>query len=189
MATKNTVYRSYAMEYGTFVGLCWGAMFFCYVEGVSYGNGLLMLLCLMLCGVSVVLPFVLALRLNRKLAAAEEHLSFFQGLFFAISMFMYACLMNGLIAFAYFRFLDDGLLMEQLNAMLTQPDMVTMYEQMGMGEQHAQMMSILDETEALSAWDKTLLMFNNNFFFSIFLSLPVAFVVSHDWRKNRGDRP
>ena len=183
MTTKNNIYKSYSMEYGTFVGLTWGGVFLTYVEGISYNNGLLMLLCFMLCGVAMVLPFVLGWRLNKKMALAGEQLSYFQGLFFAFSMFMYACLMDGLIVFAYFQFLDDGLLMEQLNAILMQPEMVKTYQQMGMGEQHAQMMDILAEADGLSAWEKTLLIFNNNFFFSTILSFIVAGVASYDIKK------
>ncbi len=181
MGTKNYTYKSYSMEYGTFVGLAWGSLFLSYVEGVSSNNGLLMLLCFMLCGISVMLPFVLGWRLNRKMALADERLSYFQGLFFAFSMFMYACLLNGLIVFAYFNFLDDGRLMEQLNTLLTQPEMVQTYEQLGMEEQHVQMMDILKEADGLSAWEKTLLIFNNNFFISLFFSIIVAFVTS--WKK------
>ncbi len=182
MATKNNMYKSYSMEYGTFVGLAWGGVFLTYVEGISNNNGLLMLLCFLLCGVAFFLPFLLALRLNRKIQVAEERLTYFQGLLFAFSMFMYACLMNGLIVFSYFNFLDNGMLMEQLNDMLTQPEMVKTYEQMGMGEQHAQMLEILKETDALSAWEKTLLIFNNNFFFSLILSIIVAVVAS--WKRS-----
>lgn len=166
------------MEYGTFVGLVWGGVFLSYVEGISYNNGLLMLLCFMLCGVSLVLPFVLGWRLNRKMALTGERLNYFQGLFFAFSMFMYACLLDGLIVFSYFQFLDDGLLMEQLNALLTQPEMAKTYEQMGMEVQHAQMLEILAEVDGLSAWEKTLVIFNNNFVFSLVLSLVVAWVAS-----------
>ncbi len=178
MATKDITYRSYSMEYGTFVGLVWGGVFLSYVEGISYNNGLLMLLCFMLCGVSLALPFVLGWRLNRKMALAGERLNYFQGLFFAFSMFMYACLLDGLIVFSYFQFLDDGLLMEQLNALLTQPEMAKTYEQMGMEVQHAQMLEILAEVDGLSAWEKTLVIFNNNFVFSLVLSLVVAWVAS-----------
>ncbi len=183
MATKSNIYKSYSMEYGTFVGLTWGGVFLTYTEGISYNNGLLMLLCFMLCGVAMVLPFGLGWRLNRKMSLAGERLSYFQGLFFAFSMFMYACLLDGLIVFSYFQFLDDGLLMEQLNAILMQPEMVKTYEQMGMGEQHVQMQQILTEADGLSAWEKTLLIFNNNFFFSIILSLFVAWVAS--WRREK----
>ena len=37
------------MEYGTFVGLTWGGLFFSYVEGIAGNNGMLMMLCFMLC--------------------------------------------------------------------------------------------------------------------------------------------
>ena len=90
----------------------------------------------------------------------------------------YACLLDGLIVFSYFQFLDDGLLMEQLNALLTQPEMAKTYEQMGMEVQHAQMLEILAEVDGLSAWEKTLVIFNNNFVFSLVLSLVVAWVAS-----------
>lgn len=169
------------MEYGTFVGLCWGALFLSYVEGVSYNNGLLILLCFMLCGVALVLPFVLAMRLNRKLFVAGEQLSYFQGLIFSFSMLMYGCLMNGLIVFAYFQFLDEGLLYEQLSQMLAMPELVSTYQQMGMGEQYTQMAEMMEEVDGLSPFEKALLIFNNNFFFSIILSFVVAIVAS--WKR------
>ena len=94
MATTNYTYRSYSMEYGTFLGLSWGLLFLCYVESISYNNGLLMMLCLLFVGTSLLLPFMLALRLNRKLFIIGERLSYIQGLFFSFSMFMYACLLH-----------------------------------------------------------------------------------------------
>jgi hypothetical protein len=171
------------MEYGTFVGVCWGALFLCYVEGISYQNGLLILLCLALFGVAFCMPFVLGMRLNRKLFFAGERLSYWQGLLFAFSMFMYASMLNGLIVYAYFQFLDDGLLMEQINSMVNMPEMVTAYQQLGMGEQYEQMTSMLREMDELTAFEKALLVFNNNFFISIFMSFLVAFVASYDLRK------
>ena len=171
------------MEYGTFVGLSWGALFLCYVEGISYNNALLLFLCLILGAVAFVLPFVLAMRLNKKMFYAGEKLSYFQGIFFALSMFMHACLMNGLIVFIYFKFLDDGLLYEQLSSMLTMPEVVNTYQQIGMGEQYSQVMKMMDELNDLSAFDKTLMIFNNNFFFSLVMSLVVAFVASYDLKK------
>ncbi|NLV52627.1 MAG: DUF4199 domain-containing protein [Bacteroidales bacterium] len=178
MATRNTVYKSYSMEYGTFVGLAWGGAFLTYVEGISYNNGLLILLCLVLCGVGVVLPFALAYRLNRKMSLADERMNYLQGLLFSFSMFMYACLMNGLIVFSFFQFIDDGRLMEELNNLLTQPEMTKTYQQMGMASQQTQMINILKEIDVLSAWEKTLVVFNNNFFFSVILSFVAAFVAS-----------
>ena len=168
------------MEYGTFVGLSWGALFLSYVEGISRGNGLLVFLCLILCGATILLPFLLALRLNRKLLQIGQKLNYWQGVLFAFSMFMYACIMNGIVVFAYFQFFDDGMLMEQLTRMATQPEMVDAYKQLGMDEQYAQVTDMIREVDALSPFEKTLAVFNNNFVFSAIASFFVAIAAA--WR-------
>lgn len=180
MSANNQTYKSFSMEYGTFIGLAWGALFLCYAEGIRTNNALLILLCLMLCGISVVLPFFFAFRLNRKLFTMNEKLSYLQGLIFSFSMFMYACLMSGLITFAYFQFFDDGSLHEQMYSLLTQPETATIYQQMGMTEQYEQITSIFNEFATFSPLDKTLLLFNNNFVFSIIFSFITAAVASYN---------
>lgn len=184
MATTNKLYQPYAMEYGTFVGLSWGAIFLSYVEGICNDNGLLLFLCLILCGFSFILPFTLALRINRKLLLIGEKLSYWQGLLFSFPMFMYACLMSGIIVFSYFRFFDDGMLMEQLIRMMTQPEMAETYRQMGLDGQYQQVMDVVHEVAILSPLDKALALFNNNFFFSIIMSFPVAAVASYNLKRN-----
>ena len=186
MGTKNTIYRSYSMEYGTFVGLGWGAMFLSYVEGISYQNGLLIFLCVALFSVMCVLPFVLAMRLNRKHHEAGERLSYWQGVLFSFSMFMYACMMNAFIVFSYFQFLDDGLLMEQLNSMVNTPEIVATYQQIGMGAQYEQMLGMLKQVEELTPFEKALMIFNNNFFISLILTIFVGIVAAYDLTKLKG---
>lgn len=178
MTTGTFQYRPYAMEYGTFVGLCWGAAFFTYAEGIAHDNGLLVLLCMMLLGMGAVMPFVLAFRLNRKAALAGTQLRYWQGLLFALSMFAYASLLSGTLAFAYFEWMDEGQLVEKIIAMAGQPEMVDLYGQMGMGEQYGQMMTLLNQMEALSSLEKALMVFNNNFFTGFLLSFVVAVVAS-----------
>lgn len=185
MATKSNIYRSYSMEYGTFVGLGWGALFLCYVGGIVTGNALLMLLCVVLGLVCLLMPFWFALRLNKMLHGVEERLSYWQGLLFSMSMFMYACLMNGLIVFAYFHFMDGGALYEQMHGMITQPEMVATYKQMGLGDAYSQMLDALAEMQSMSSFDKALLLFNNNFFFSIIMSFLVAMAASCTLKNGR----
>lgn len=189
MTSTSIPYRSFATEYGTFIGINWALLFLTYVGGIANNNALLILLCFALFGIAVVMPFVLAMRLNRKAFIVGERLSYLQGLFFSFSMLMYACLFNGLVVYAYFQYLDDGALMAQVNNMVTQPDIVTTYRQMGMGEQYDQMLSMMGDIEALSAWEKTLMVFNNNFFVSVVLSLLVAIVASYDLRKLHPQQP
>lgn len=177
MATKSNIYRSYSMEYGTFVGLGWGALFLCYVGGIVMENAFL-LLCVAVGFACLLMPFWFALRLNKMLHEVGEKLSYLQGLLFSVSMFMYACLMSGLIVFAYFQFMDGGALYEQLHGMITQPEMVAAYKQIGLGDAYSQMLDALTEMQSMSAFDKALLLFNNNFCFSIIMSFLVALAAS-----------
>ena len=189
MATKSNVYRSYSMEYGTFVGLGWGALFLCYVGGVVMGNALLILLCVAVGVMCLLMPFWFALRLNRMLCEVGERLSYLQGLLFSVSMFMYACLMSGIISFVYFQFLDGGSLYEHLHGMIAMPEMIAAYRQMGLGDAYSQMLDTLDEMQRMSAFDKALLLFNNNFFFSIIMSFMVAVAASCSLNKGgKGDK-
>ena len=52
------------------------------------------------------------------------------------------------------------------------------YEQIGMSDSYNEMMQLLNEASSLSSFEKTLALFNNNFFMSLFLSFLVAFVAS-----------
>ena len=185
MAIKSNSYRAYSMEYGTFVGLSWGAFFLSYVEGICTDSALLMLFSMILGTVCLCLPFLFALRLNRKLTAVGEKLSYLQGLLFAISMLMYACLLDGLIIYAYFTLFDEGQLIERMLQLLTQPEVITTYRQMGMATSYTQMTEMLDEISEMSAFEKTLSLFNTNFIFSTFLSFFVAIPASLNLRKSK----
>lgn len=176
MEMKN-YYRAYTMEYGTFVGLAWSVAFLSYVYGLCGANALLLMLCLVFCGVSILLPFFLAMRLRHMMIVDGAGMSYWQGLMFAFSMFMYACLFNGLIVYGYFEVLDDGVLIDSLSKMIVQQDMKQLYEQMGMAEQYKEIQKMLDELAGLGAFDKALLMFNNNFFWSLLWSVILALVV------------
>lgn len=183
MAENNYSYRAYSMEYGTFVGLGWGALFLCYVGGICTGNALLIFLCLLLFPVCMVLPFMLALRLNRKFAKAQIRLKYMYGLLFSASMLMYACLLTGLTEFAYFAHFDDGTLITQLSLMLSQPEAVATYHQLGMSESYTQLTDMLQEIDAMTPFEKALSLFNSHFLSSMFLSPFVAIVASWNLKK------
>lgn len=180
MGMKNN-YRAYSMEYGTFVGLSWSALFLSYVYGVCGENALLLLICFAFCGFSLLLPFGLGIRLNRIMHEDGESLSYWHGLLFSFSMFMYACLLNGLIVYGYFELFDSGEFINTLNNMLGQAEIKDTYAQLGMAEQYDEVMKMLVEINDLSSFDKALLLFNNNFMWGLFLSFVVAIPVS--WKR------
>lgn len=176
--SRNNTHRQYAMEYGTFIGIAWGCAFLAYVEGVASDNALLVLAGGALCLVGAVIPFLFGARLNRKMAAVDERMSYLPALLFSFSMLMYACLMDGLIMYAWFEFADSGRLFDALDRMMKTPELADIYRQSGMGEQYEQAKVMLKELGMLPAWEKALSMINNNFFLSLLLSFAVAKVVS-----------
>ena len=89
-------------------------------------------------------------------------------------MFMYACLLSGCMQFIYFAHIDKGNLFSSINAMLTSSDIQNTYRQAGLSAYYTQIIDMIHELELLSAFDKTLLLFNNNFLTSLILSLPIA---------------
>lgn len=180
---KRVNYRAFSMEYGTFIGLSWSVLFLSYVYGISQNNALLMMLCFFSFGFSCVLPFILAMRMKKILLIDDMGLSYMQGLFFSFSMFMYACLFNALIVYGYFEFFDNGGLFATLSTLLDDPLLKTTYTNIGMGEQYAELMGMMDELAGLSSFDKAVLMFNNNFVWSLILSFPVALAASRRRRK------
>ncbi len=174
----NFNYRAFSMEYGTFVGLCWSVLFLSYTYGVREANAFYLIICFLFCVLSVLVPFVLALRMRRKVNRCGQNMSYWQGLLFSFSMFMYACLLNGLVVYGYFELLDNGELVSALSKLIGAADIKNMYAQMGMAEQYSEVMKMLDEVNELSSFEKALLMFNNNFTWGLLMSFLVAIAAS-----------
>lgn len=171
-------YSAYSLEYGTFLGIGWGIMFLLYIYSIITLNPLLFLAFFFLMIVCFFLPFYFAFRIRKKYSEIEERLSYVQGLTFSMGMFMYACLVSGVVAFAYFEFIDNGNLCQTLIDTFNNADLQTTYQKLGMEEPYKEMMQLLDEASSLSSFEKAMAVFNNNFIFSLILSFFVAFGAS-----------
>ena len=86
---------------------------------------------------------------------------------------MYASLLCGALELAYFQFLDKGALTEALQAMFRDAEVRQTYQQLGMSATYREVTDLITEVGTLSALDKTLLLFNQNFFVGLILSVPV----------------
>lgn len=171
----NISYKAFTMEYGTFIGIAWSLCFLSYTYGVINNNSMLLMLCLLLLCVGGIMPFLLALRLAMKVPA-KNRMSFFQGLGFSFTMFMWACLFDGIIVYSYFEFFDNGAFIDALVTILSDKQLAQTYTQIGMGESYKQILSMMNEIAQTSSFDKALALFNNNFLLSLLLSIPVALV-------------
>ena len=110
------------------------------------------------------------------LAPCSEGAGKKQGLSFSFTMFMWACLFNGIIVYSYFEFFDNGAFIDALITMLSDKQLAQTYTQIGMGESYKEILSMMNEIAQTSSFDKALALFNNNFLLSLLLSIPVALV-------------
>ena len=166
------------MEYGTILGICWVAVFVFYVIGFRAESGLFMLLGMV--GLFSLLPleFYLGCRLKRRSVQLGIKPTPFFSFMNTLSVFMYACLLCGCVEYVYFAFIDKGALLDAVSTLLDTPELKLAYSQMGMTEHYKQATEVIGELGTLSAFDKTLLLFNQNFLITLILSVPVT-VVSH----------
>ncbi len=120
--------RAYAAQYGLIVGLIWIASFSLFIIGLTQplmGNLSLLV---------GILSIVAAGYLIRKFRHEVAPLRFWQTWWMATLVFMYASLLMAVAQFIYFRYIDNGLLVDTYASILQQPEAVAMMQSMMPGE-------------------------------------------------------
>lgn len=175
--TQSLPVSSYAMEYGTILGISWATVFAIYVTAIRTSNSLLFIIGLAGFVLNGIVPFLLAHRLKQWLPSGER-INIWAAIHFSMSMFMYACLLSTAVAYVYFEFMDKGEVLRSLQQMLANKETEEMYRQMEMYHTYKVMNDLLHQFSLTSAVDKTLMIFNNGFTWSLFLMAPVT-VAAH----------
>ncbi len=171
-----TILRKFVKEYGSILGLCWVAVFACYVAGFRTQNSIYMMLGLIGIPALLVIEILLVIRLKKRSVQLELQLSPTITWLNSLSMFMYACLLSGCMEYIYFAYMDKGMLIDSIQSMINGSELKTVYLQMGMTEYYRQISALVEELHTLSAFDKTMILFNQNFFTALILSIPLAAV-------------
>jgi len=171
-----SILRKFVMEYGSILGLCWVAVFSFYVIGFRTQNGIFMLLGM--CGIFglLALEIFYAIRIKKRTVQLDLKLSALLTYLNSLSMFMYACLLCGCLEYIYFAYIDKGMLFTSIQSMIDAADIQSVYKQMGMSDYYKQVTTTISQLQSLSALEKTMVLFNQNFFFSLILAIPVAIV-------------
>lgn len=169
----NKYFSGYAMEYGTWVGVSWVAVFALYVGGLRSQSVLMLMLAFVALLSLPVLTISLARRFRQTLAE-DEQFGFGRAYLWSLVTLMYACLLTAAAEWAYFSFLDRGALLALFESMLNSPDMARSYEMMGMGQPLEEAKATLDLFRSLSPIDITLILLNQNIFVAMLLALPMA---------------
>lgn len=170
------VLRQFLMEYGSIMGLSWTAVFALYVIGFRSGNGIFLLLAFFgLIGI-LALEFYFGIRVKKRILQLNLSLSPLFTFVNIFSMFMYACLLCGAMEYIYFQIIDRGTLLSAIEDMVNNSDVKQMYQQMGMKESYDQIVNLVSEIATLSALDKVIILFNQNFFTALIIAIPVTVV-------------
>lgn len=178
MNTENaSIFRRFIMEYGTIIGLLWSAIFFLYVIGLRSNHPFLLTIAMCMLLILPFVEFFYALRLKIRAHQLSQSMNFLQSLFFLFNMLMYSTLICAAIEFGYFEFFDKGTLIYTIQQTLDNKEALDVYTQMGMNDTYSQLIGIIKEYAELSSFEKTLLLFNQNFIISAISSFIFALLL------------
>ena len=170
MAESRGYMQHYAMLYGAYLGVFWivGALFF----PLGLGNPFLFLafISFVLCGPFIAYRYVRAYRNS----ACGGYISFIHGWTFTVLMYMFAALLAAAAHYVYFRFIDQGYILNTYAALVDQFFTQGSSDAAGMVAYKEQIEMALDQLSMLTPIEITLQLFSNNVFWGVFLAIPTA---------------
>ena len=176
MTNNQPILRQFIMEYGSILGISWTAVFALYVIGLRQQSGTLLAVGFLGLLALLAIEAMLGIRIKVRTVQLELRPTFILSLLNVLSMFMYACILCGALEYCYFAWLDKGAVVSALNALILDSNMKEIYHQMGMQETYKQLEQALGQFGTLSAYEKTFMLFNQNFFTALILSIPIGLV-------------
>ena len=161
--------RAYCMNYGTIVGIVCCISFLCAVYGLRH-PGLSLV-----SNIAGLMAFVGAGRLIRRFRREVTEISFGRACWMAFSIYFYAILLTAAVQYAYFAFLDHGMLAEYIRMTLETEEFRNLLTSMaGNEDMNAIVESML--TPLLSPVKATIQMLWMNCTIALILILPTAFM-------------
>lgn len=166
--TENRInLQRYAMHFGTFMGIYWIAKFVLFPMGLS--NSFLLLLFSVL---TMAVPFVgyfYARSFRDKICGGS--ITFMQSWIFMVFMYLFASLLVAVAHYIYFRFLDNGHVMDAYSALLEQSKGVPGFAEI-IEEYKSQ--EIIDMIRSMSAIEITMQLLSQNMLYCSILALITA---------------
>ena len=167
--------QSFAVEYGTILGILWLITFALVIGGLVTGNLISSLAGLAAFGIACIMPFYLAWRFKQHLDEGER-VSTFIAWTFTFLMFTYASIMAGVGHLVYFTYIDQGQLMNTFHQTLFSPEAEAQYRAIGATDMLQTARQQFDLIQGLTPFEITLALFENNIFLALLLTIPATFV-------------
>lgn len=170
-ATSYRQLRAYAAQYGAIIGMMWIVSFAFYIIGLTrplLGNIALLV---------GIMSVVAAGFLIRKFRNEVSPLRFAQSWWMGILTYMYAALLMAVAQFIYFRYIDQGLLVDTYTAVMQQPEAIAMMQSMMPGEDVAQTTAEVTELlQSITPIQFTFEFLIYNLILGFILAIPTAWI-------------
>ena len=125
----------------------------------------------------IVVRAVTAGFLIRKFRGEVFPLRFGQSWWMATLIFMYASLLMAVAQFVYFRYIDNGLLLQTYSTIMQQPEAIAMMQSMMPGEDAAEVSrQVIDLLKSISPIQLTFEFLVYNLMFGFLLAIPTAWI-------------
>lgn len=174
MEENKPTLRENAMRYGTAMGIFWTLKFILFPLGMRNPMWLMLFFILTLAVPFVGYTFVRKYRDTQ----CQGSIDFSRAFMFSILMYMFAALFVTIIHYAYFRYIDNGLIISSYEAMLSQ--MESLAHTPDMQQTMEQLQGALDMAASLSPLDISLQLISQNIFYCTFIALPTAWIVKRN---------
>ena len=164
------------MRYGTAMGIFWACKFVLFPLGMSMP---LLLIIFFILTLSVPILGYLFVRKYRE-QQCEGVLNFSKAYIFTIFMYMFASLFVAVIHYLYFRYIDNGMIVNTYQGMIDQMNAVATGD---MKESLEQFRTALDVVSSLTPLEITLQLLTQNVFYCTILAIPTALLVMRNKKK------
>ena len=176
MTENKSTLQEYAMRYGTAIGIFWACKFVLFPLGMSMP---LLLIFFFILTLSVPILGYLFVRKYRE-QQCEGVLNFSRAYIFTIFMYMFASLFVAVIHYLYFRYIDNGMIVNTYQGMIDQMNAVATGD---MKESLEQFRTALDVVSSLTPLEITLQLLTQNVFYCTILAIPTGLLVMRNKKK------
>lgn len=168
MSESKMTIGAYARVYGLYMGIFWAVKFVFFPLGFSYPVFSFIFLLL-----TIMVPFVGAWFVKKiRDGVLDGRLGFWQAFLLSTNIYMYASLIAAIVHFIYFRFIDNGFILNFYLKSVNQ-----MQELLGSGEAAANIEMLKANVELMGTLSPIQIVFSllsNNVVFGLFISLLAA---------------
>lgn len=176
MTEKKINFQEDAMKYGTIMGIFWTIKFVLFPLGME--NPLLLMAFFLLTLIVPVVGFFLVRQYRDRECGGI--LNFSRAFLFTSFMYMFAALFATIAHYIYFRYMDNGMIVNTYQNMLTQMSAVATDDLKPSLEQFQEALDII---ASLSPLEISIQLITQNIFYCTLIALPTALLVMRKQKK------